>query len=299
MRRTRKKNRQKSLTYLFPALVIVAIFSVMLFFRNSNSVNPVQNVNSYSDLQNQLFPSSGFDTQISLGDIVPQLVQSGVIDMSKMQQLYAYALSQEQLQILTEPNNNRLVLTQSNANFMLNILWAIGIANQNPMLNTAANYSGVANLASTGGWTLANGSAMLYFDKLQLISLTPQQQTVLEEVAGNTYRPCCNNPTAFPDCNHGAALLGLLELGASQNMTADQLYTLALHANTLWFPQQYLMTAMLYKIQNKDYWGSAQEIMGRDFSSASGWQNNVYNILQKQNLLPPTQGGGSCGVSGK
>jgi hypothetical protein len=40
------------------------------------------------------------------------------------------------------------------------------------------------------------------------------QQKRLEEVTIGVFRPCCDNPHAFPDCNHGMAMLGLLELMA-------------------------------------------------------------------------------------
>ena len=30
------------------------------------------------------------------------------------------------------------------------------------------------------------------------------------KIAKGIYRPCCNNSTYFPDCNHGMAMLGLL-----------------------------------------------------------------------------------------
>jgi len=250
----------------------------------------------YSYLQNHLFAADGFDTKVVLGDIVPSLVRSGVIDLDKFRQIYGNRLTEEQLRILTEPSNQPLVLTPENANFMLNILWPLGIANKNPVLDSFSSYRGVANLASTGGWTLSKENAVTYLNKLELINLTPEQQANLEEVAKNVYRPCCDNPTAFPDCNHGAALLALLELGASQGMSKGQLYSLALQANTLWFPQHYLSIAVLYKMQDKDYWSNAKDIMGYNYSSISGWIENVYTPLQERGLLPASQGGGSCGV---
>jgi hypothetical protein len=58
------------------------------------------------------------------------------------------------------------------------------------------------------------------------------------EVASKVYRPCCGNPTSFPDCNHGMALLGLLELMASQGATVDQMFTAAKQVNAFWLPDQ-------------------------------------------------------------
>jgi hypothetical protein len=93
--------------------------------------------------------------------------------------------------------------------------------------NKTSPVNGVSlfNLPSTGGWTLGkeeNGGA--YFNEFRIVELTPEQEALVTRIAKNTYRPCCNNSTFFQDCNHGSALLGLLELGASQGLTADELY---------------------------------------------------------------------------
>ncbi len=276
---------------LAAVIVIAAVFGVARLFPPAVSAD-------FSGLESSLFPEKGFNTGITLGNVVPKLVENGVIDMDKLTQVYAARgnLSADDMKFFTEPSNNELILTNENAGIILNAMWAFGIANKNPVLDQTANYNGVANLASTGGWTLGKDGAMSYFNKIELVKLTPAQQIIFEEVAENAYRPCCDNPTAFPDCNHGAALLALLELGASQGMNENELYTLALQANTMWFPQQYLMTALYFQTQSKDYWSSAKEIMSAKYSSSSGWAQNVYKPLQAQNLVPKTSGGGSCGV---
>jgi len=250
------------------------------------------------NVETVLFPGEGFKTKVVLGDVVLRLVDAGVIDLDKFHRIYSTrgGMTKEQLRLLTEPSPGPLTLTPSSANFLINILWPLGIANNNRILDEAAGYKGVANLASTGGWPLGKEDSMAYFNKLEIVKLTPRQQIILEEVARNTYRPCCNNPTAFPDCNHGAALLALLELGASQGLSVDELYTLALQASTLWFPQQYIEIALLMKTGNKDYWSNAREIMGPRYSSYSGWSQNVHEPLKQEGLLPKTGGGGNCGI---
>ena len=291
----KRRKRATRITYkklLLPIFIIalVAIIMIAGYRQNSGTNNTKLSPNS------ELFPQEGFKTKIILGDVVPRLVESGAIDLAKFKQLYGDSLTEERMRLLTQPNYEPLVLTLNNSNFILNVLWPLGISNKNPILNTAQKYEGVANLASTGGWTLAKEDAMTYFNKLELVKLTAEQQAIFEEVAKSTYRPCCDNPTAFPDCNHGAALLALLELGASQGISKEELYTLALQANTLWFPQQYLSTAVLFESKSRDYWKSADEIVVYNYSSYSGWVRNVYEPLQKAGLLPRAQGGGSCGV---
>ncbi|MBI4177756.1 MAG: hypothetical protein HY516_05355 [Candidatus Aenigmarchaeota archaeon] len=278
--------------------LLVALLYLPLPGLKAGQENTPQDTAGYSELNAELFPGSGFNTKITMGDAVPKLVEAGAIDLEKFKQLYSArgGLTDGQMKMLTQASTAELTLTPENANFILNLMWALGIANKNPIMDEMSKYEGVANLASTGGWTLSKNDSMQYFNKLEIVKLTAGQQAIFEEVAKNTYRPCCNNPTAFPDCNHGAALLALLELGASQGMDEKELYTLALQANTLWFPQNYLSTAVLLKSEGIDYWGSAKEVVSAKYSSYSGWSQNVYKPLQEKNLLPKAQGGGSCGV---
>lgn len=279
-------------------VMVLALFAPAISKNMKADTNATQNTVDYSELKAELFSESGFNTKIVLGGTIPKLVENGAIDLEKFKQIYSArgGLADEELQLLIEPSNEQLVIKPSNVNFLLNIMWALGISNKNPILDEMSKYDSVGNLASTGGWTLSKNDSMAYFNKLEIVKLNEEQQAIFEEVAKNTYRPCCDNPTAFPDCNHGAALLALLELGASQGMNETELYQLALQVNTLWFPQNYLSTAVLLKSQGVDYWSNAKEIAGVKYSSYSGWAANVYKPLQEKNLLPSAAGGGSCSV---
>jgi hypothetical protein len=118
----------------------------------------------------------------------------------------------------------------------------------------------------------------------------------MEEVAQGVYRPCCDNPTHFPDCNHGMAMLGILELMASQGATTDQMFEAAKYVNAYWFPQQILEAAVyLQANQGIDFAGADPRlIVGKSMSSASG-SKRVHADLQSKGLLQqaPDQGG-SC-----
>ena len=124
---------------------------------------------------------------------------------------------------------------------MLNMFWAFGLANKNDILEKGPmmdpQYGGAENFASTGGWTLAQGKAMDHYSMHKLIVLTPEQQKRVDDVSKNIYRPCCGNSTYFPDCNHGMAMLGILELGASQGQSKQELYATAKSVNDVWFPK--------------------------------------------------------------
>ena len=55
------------------------------------------------------------------------------------------------------------------------------------MMNPA--YKGAGNFASTGGWTLAKGSAMDHYNMHSLVTLTAEQQALVDRVSRGIYRP--------------------------------------------------------------------------------------------------------------
>jgi hypothetical protein len=152
------------------------------------------------------------------------------------------------------------------------------------------------NFASTGGWRLATKPITELYASLDLIPLTKEQQKFVEEVAQSVYRPCCNNPTHFPDCNHGMAMLGILELMASQGATVDEMFEAAKYVNAYWFPQQTLEAALYLKANQEIDFADADPrlVVGQGMSSASG-AKMVHADLQSKGLLPKAADqGGSC-----
>ena len=153
-------------------------------------------------------------------------------------------------------------------------------------------YGGADKFASTGGWSLAVGNAMKHYSKHNLIQLNQEQQKLVEEVSKNIYRPCCDNATYFPDCNHGMAMLGLLQLMAAQGMNQQDMYKHALAVNSYWFPDTYVNIAK-YMAKQGTSWDKVdpQEVLGKNYSSASGYRQ----ILSQVEPVKPA-GGGGCGV---
>ena len=255
-------------------------------------------------LYEQVNPRDGYALPISYGDLGPQLIESGVIDYNAFATVYARSgnpLSKAQIEILNQGSDEQVIITAENAHFLLNYFWAVGLANKNPILldgPIVQNSGGqIQRFASTGGWTLATKPVTEIYASLDLIPLTAEQQRRVEEVAAGVYRPCCNNPTLFPDCNHGMAMLGLLELMASKGATTDQMFEAAKYVNAFWFPQQNLETALYLKSsQNMDFKDAdARLVTSAGFSSGSGFAA-THQELQSSGLLPqaPDQGG-SCG----
>ncbi|HID54281.1 MAG TPA: zinc ribbon domain-containing protein [Anaerolineae bacterium] len=257
-------------------------------------------------LQAQVNPVEGYQLPAVPGDLGPQLLAAGAIDYDRFVQLYERSgrpLNEAQLTILTEGSNEPLVINQENAHFLLNLFWAAGLANQNPILTDGAmvqyGAGDVGRFASTGGWTIGQRPATELYASQPLIPLTPEQQVLVESVAANVYRPCCNNPTSFPDCNHGMAMLGLLELMASQGATEDELYEAAKYINAFWFPQQALETAVFFQAtQDLGYTAvDGRMAVGSEVFSATGFQKTHQWLVAGGQLPQAPEGGNSCGVS--
>ena len=196
----------------------LSIISAGIIIAVSLTASPPQKM-SPASLQESVLPSSGVTLPITWGDLGAQLVEVGAIDPIKLEGLYKDrgGFPAEYQKMLEKNANEKIVITSSNAGYLLNLFWALGLANKNSiledeMMNPA--YKGAGNFASTGGWTLARGDAMNHYNMHELIVLTSGQQTLVDRVSRNIYRPCCGNSTHFPDCNHGMAMLGLLELMA-------------------------------------------------------------------------------------
>jgi hypothetical protein len=252
----------------------------------------------------QVNPPEGYKLPVRYADLGPRLLASGAINYDAFAAVYENAgdpLTPAQVEILKRGGNEQIVITAENSHFLLNFFWGVGLVNRNPILTEgpiSKNSGGqIDRFASTGGWTLGVKPVTELFASAELIPLTPEQQARVEEVASAVYRPCCNNPTIFPDCNHGMAMLGLLELMASQGASVDEMFTAAKYVNAYWFPEQALQTAIyLRAAQGIDFAGADPRLVaGKELFSASG-SGQVYSSLQSSGLLPKAPGsGGSCG----
>ena len=131
---------------------------------------------------------------------------------------------------------------------------------------------------------------MDHYSAHPFVVLTAVQQRLVEEVSKNIYRPCCDNSTYFPDCNHGMAMLGLLELLASQGVGEREMYRVALVVNSYWFPSTY-QTIARYLGEQGTAWEDADPkmLLGASFSSVSG-----YKAIVSQVEPVKTGGGGGC-----
>lgn len=261
---------------------------------------------SDSSIFSEINPKEGFEINATYGNLGPTMISSGVIDYEKFKVAYAksgQSLPLELDEILSKGSKQKIRITSENSYFLLNFFWAVGLNNKSNILTAGdmVKYGGekeLGNFASTGGWSLARGNAMNYYSATKLIPLTREQESLVKKVSENIYRPCCNNPTSFPDCNHGMALLGVLELLSASGASEDQMFNAAKYFNAFWFPGNYYELGMYFKnkegiaFKNLD----AKILLSKDYSSATGIQNVKRWLIDNGYVNESPKNGGGCGV---
>lgn len=251
------------------------------------------------DATAKVLPVSGYQTSLTWGQLGKKLVEVGAIDQQKYEKIYnSNTNGKQDLDIFSENFDKKIVINENNSRFVVNTLWALGLANKSKVLDQGPMRTGgnpTKNFASTGGWTLGSKPAMEVYSSHELIPLTDEQQDLVEKIAGNVYRPCCGNHTAFPDCNHGMAALGYIELAVASNLSEDQIYKDLLAFNSYWFPQTYVEMAVYFQQEDGLSWEQvdAKKALSNDFSSSRGSQK----IKQAVSSVPGLKSqGGSCGA---
>lgn len=228
-------------------------------------------------LQEQVLPSSGYTFKIHWGNLGKRMLEDGVIDEAKFSKaVTGKDILPPQLKKYFDGSDQGVIeLNASNAQFWVDVLWGLGLANENEILEKGEMMASgdASNFASTGGWTVGSKKPMDIYSKYLYIQLSPAQQAEVLEISSGVFRPCCNNSAAFPDCNHGMAALGLVELMVSQNFSKEEIYQTVLAFNSYWFPQTYLDIAYHFAKNGRNYKEvSPAEILSKTFSSASGYQ---------------------------
>lgn len=299
MEEQEKQGEKKGLlvfSIFFAAFLIAGSLIYSAGLRYSKDENTAQS--PALNLEEKIISEGDIVLPIKWGNLGAELARAGVIDAQKLETIYKErgGLSEEEKKLLYGENNSDTRLTRENASLLLNLLWALGLGNKNEILGKGpmmdSRYGGAGRFASTGGWTLAKGDSMNHYSKHSFIILTKEQRELVERVSKNIYRPCCDNSSYFPDCNHGMAMLGLLEIAASQGVNEDEMYKLALLVNSYWFPENYATINKYLGNQGLSLGkADAKEILGKDFSSASGYQR----ILARVAPVPNREGGG-CSV---
>jgi len=312
IKRKFKKYRPKifSLNFALGVLVATAFFlslvllNKLLVLKSQNDLQSQQITKqknqqiALKDLQNKVIKDS-FIFKIKWGDLGERMVKDGVIDKAKfINAVLGSDKLPQNLEKYFQDGQNQIELTKNNSQFWVDMLWGLGLANKNKILEEGEMMADgdASNFASTGGWTIGAKEPMEVYSKYEYLKLTESQQNIVLEIASNVYRPCCGNSTAFPDCNHGMAALGLIELMVSQNFSKDEIYKTVLAFNTYWFPQTYLDTALYLQKNGEDYSKiSPKKLLSKAFSSAEG-ASAVSEEVEKVEWPLFESKGGSCGA---
>ena len=291
----------------------------------NTSKTPSSNTINQTILAAQVIPKTGYTLSFKWGDSVHKLVEAGALNPSNLSILLNNSkepLTLSEKEILNGTYNGYIQFNSTNVEFVQLVLWSLGINNNNtivnngPIINASIPYANSINnnatlkqklsqnvtpqwvasryFASTGGY---GPLGKLQLGELNIINLTSQQQALMYDVATHSYRPCCDNPTAFPDCNHGAAALGLIELLASQGANQSQIFSAVRYFNQYQFPQQYAEIAAYFDSQGKNYSQvNSSEVMGYSFSSYSGYSNAHQYLIKNGILAQPSGSSASCGA---
>lgn len=237
-------------------------------------------------LKQEVLPQKGYFLSVRWNDIGKQLLDSGVIDKTKYDELFKQdQYAREQMKYLSKNSRDHMMIDENNSRFMVNTLWALGLVNKNKILEEGSmktyGKGEIMNFASTGGWNLGTKSTDKLFSSSEIIKLNNQQQELVKKIAQNVFRPCCDNSTEFPDCNHGMAALGYIEAAVSQGVPEKQIYKDLLSLNSFWFPQQYVELAAYFDSKNTS-WDKvdAKLALSSQYSSAQGSQQ-IQQDIQK------------------
>lgn len=226
-------------------------------------------------LKQEVIPQKGFTLGVRWDDVGKQLVDSGVIDQAQYEKLFEGDQIAEQMKYLSFHSPDHMVINEKNSRFMVNTLWTLGLVNKSKILDEGSmktyGEGDVMGFASTGGWNFGSKPTRELYSSQDIVSLTPEQERLVENIAQNVFRPCCGNPTSFPDCNHGMAALGYIELAVSQGLSEKQIYTDLLSLNSFWFSQNYVELAA-YMNQEGKAWQDVdpKKMLAAEFSSAQG-----------------------------
>jgi len=270
-------------------------FDVQIVSRNEQIVSEAVSLDA-SALQEVVVPESGYTVPLQWGDVGQKLLAIGAVDLDKYQNIYT---DPEQLAYITQSMDKEITINRANAYFWVNTLWGLGLTQKSDVLTNGVmgtEYKAdLANFASTAGWTLGGKDALELYSSQEIVVLTQEQQDMVSKIANGIYRPCCGNPTSFPDCNHGMAILGLIELMVSQGFSESEIYRAALAFNSYWFEQTYIDLAYYFQKEKNTVWENIDPklVLSAEYSSAPGYQT----IKEQIGAIPgSSKGGASCGA---
>lgn len=251
------------------------------------------------ELAEVVIPKDGYEVKLKWGEVGKKLVTAGGIDMKKFGENYKDESFEDELRYLTE-NKEGVKIDAKNAYFWVNMLWALGLTQKSDVLDKGVMGTeyrkDLANFSSTAGWTLGAKDAVKLYSSASIIDLDETENKRVTEITSNIYRPCCGNSAAFPDCNHGMAILGLVELMVDQGFSDEKIYEASLAFNSYWFQQTYVDLAYFFLTRENLSWDKVdpKKVLGAQYSSSQGYLGIKEIIAEDAPTLQ--RGGSSCGA---
>lgn len=251
----------------------------------------------------EVVPTAGVELPVRFGDAVPRMIAAGAISPARFERLYAArgGMPKWMRSLFGRPSAEPIRVSATSAPLLLNLLWPLGLSNRTAFnaRSPLARAPLRGSLASTAGWRLGGRPGGALFNGAEIVALDSAAEAAVEQVARASFRPCCDNSTFFQDCNHGSALLGLYQLAAAQGAGAPELFRIGKLVNSYWFPQQYAATAIYFRRFEDLGWTELDpaRLMGRRYSSASGWVRNVDARLGAKELRRDAEStAGGCSI---
>jgi hypothetical protein len=237
-----------------------------------------------SALRDEVATPGGVSTPVEWGNLLPELKALGVVDTALLNKgltdARGYGLTAAEDARFNEESHELIRIDNESKTYLMYVFWALAFVNANPVLNVSTHM--YANNTSP------IGSAK--YDSLPILKFTSMQQELIEDIALNSYRPCCNAPTLKPDCSHGFAALGLIEFLVSNGVSRDNIFKTLLQFNSYSFSNDYADVTLALQEQGQS-WNSANatQIMGYSYSSLEAHQV-IRKYLVDQGIYDPGTG---------
>lgn len=240
--------------------------------------------NEIAALRSEVAPPDGVSIPVEWGNLLAELKASGVVDTALLNKglvaARGHGLTAAEEARFNGESHELIRIDNESKTYLMYVFWAVAFVNANPLLNESAHMY--------GNKTSPVGAAK--YGSLALFKFSPVQQALIEDVALNSYRPCCNAPTLKPDCSHGFAALGLLEFLTSKGFSRDDLFKTLLQFNIYSFTNEYVDVALMLQEQGQS-WSSANatQIIGYSYSSIEAHQA-IRKYLVERGIYDPQTG---------
>lgn len=241
--------------------------------------------NEIAALRSEVAPPEGVSIPVEWGSLLDELKASDVVDTVLLNkglvEARGHGLTTAEEARFNGESHELIRIDNESKTYLMYVFWAVAFVNANPLLNESAHMY--------GNKTSPVGAAK--YGSLALFNFTPAQQALIEDVALNSYRPCCNAPTLTPDCSHGFAALGLLEFLVSKGVGRDDLFKTLLQFNSYSFTNEYVDVALMLQEQGGQSWSSANatQLIGYSYSSIEAHQA-IRKYLVERGIYDPQTG---------